>query len=107
MMKLPKLVGKKIKAQGASFNLAQMAVMTIGVIAIIATIFMKILPNFRCTGTDTCAKSTAINNSIIYGEAGILELTSWSETIGLVIAGVIILGLVFLVVRVAGGGSKS
>jgi len=88
----------KLKAQN-SFGLLQGSVIFLGLIAIMSAIFTKILWGFKDGST-----SANVNTTIGYGEAGIVEVASWLETIGLVVAGTVILGLVFLIVRVAGGG---
>ena len=96
--KMTQIEKNKLKAQN-SFGLLQGSVIFLGLIAIMSAIFTKILWGFKDGST-----SANVNTTIGYGEAGIVEVASWLETIGLVVAGTVILGLVFLIVRVAGGG---
>jgi CHASE3 domain sensor protein len=69
-------------------------VMTLAVCGIIAAVSLEILDDVE-QDVDSSIASAAINNTTL----GVAELTSWFETIGLVGAAAVVIGLVVYVFR--------
>lgn len=81
----------KMNSRGVSLGDIPGIALVLVVVGITAGLGVLVLANFKDSISDTTANTT-VDNAV----SGISELASWLETIALVIAAVIIIGLVLL-----------